>query len=195
MGKAVMPQSLQPLLITPFTWGPNGHWRALWELRHYQLAEEGVFIPLEEDPAPPHNAGREEYEWDYDHIDEIYLCGAGGFWLAWWNQTPIGHIAGQDLGGFVELRHMYVRAEYRRRGIGACLVQTLLDRCQSHRVQEVRLWTAADGPGRWLYKHMGFQVVSRPEEKEAAELIERTNFAPGDDEIRMRYLLGTPHPF
>jgi GNAT superfamily N-acetyltransferase len=185
-------QSILPLTVTPFKWVPGDHWRGLWELRHYQLVEAGIFIPLEENPAPPHNAGRDEYEWDYDHIDEIYLHGAGGFWLAWWEGCPVGHVAGQDLGRIVELRHMYVRSEYRKRGIGACLVQVLLDQCKVHGVEIVRLWTASDGPGRRLYEHMGFQVISWPGEEEMAELIERTNYTPGEDELRMQLLFIPP---
>ena len=172
----------QPLAILPFAWN---HWRALWELRHHQLAEIGIIIPPEEIPEQPQDVGRDDYEWDYHHIAEVYLHGAGGFWLAWWENIPVGHIAGQDFGGAIELRRMYVRAEYRRRGIGACLVRLLIDHCQLHSIRAVELWTGKDGLGQRLYKRMSFTITGRPG-KEYPDLLLQTNYIPGKDEIRMR---------
>ena len=172
----------QPLAILPFAWN---HWRALWELRHHQLAEVGIIIPPEEIPEQPQDVGRDDYEWDYHHIAEVYLRGAGGFWLAWWENIPVGHIAGQDFGGAIELRRMYVRAEYRRRGIGGYLVQALIDHCQFHSIKAVELWTGKDDVGRRLYERMSFKITGRPG-KEYPDLLLQTNYIPGKDEIRMR---------
>jgi len=170
-----------PISILPFTWD---HWHILWELRHHQLAEYGIIIPPEEIPDRPLDVGRDDYEWDYHHIAEIYLHGAGGFWLAWWENDPSGHIAAQDLGGVIELRRMYVRSLYRRRGIATCLVQTLLDHCKTQSIQAVELWTRVEGVGRELYECMGFKFTDGPG-KEFSDLSYRTNFN-GEDEIRMR---------
>ena len=173
----------QPILIRPYT---RSSWHALMELRRYQLAEAGIIVPLEDMEDQPHDVGRDEYEWDYHHMDEIYLCGAGGFWLAWWENDLAGHIAAQDLGGVIELRHMYVRAEYRRRGIATRLVETLLEHCKTQSARAVELWTAQDGIGRKLYEQMGFKVCRAPG-PEFSDLDYRTNFVPGEDEIRMRF--------
>ena len=174
-----------PISIAPFTWDTWQHWSALWKLRGYQLNEEGIVG--EEDDIPPRgmDVGRDGYEWDYHHIDEIYLSGTGGFWLAYWEGDPAGHVGAQDLGGTIELRHMYVRAEYRRRGIGTRLVQALIDHCKSKAVKAVELWTAPDGLGRILYKKLGFRVADKPW-MELNELNYRMNSAPGKGEIRMR---------
>ncbi len=75
------------LSITPFQWE---HWGSLWELSHAHLAELGIVVPLDIPPKPPENVGMDEHEWDFHHLDEVYLCGAGGFWLAWWGDTPVG---------------------------------------------------------------------------------------------------------
>jgi hypothetical protein len=40
------------------------------ELRRFQLAEAGIFVPLEDMEDQPHNVGRDEYEWDYHHNEE-----------------------------------------------------------------------------------------------------------------------------
>ena len=85
----------------------------------------------------------------------------------------------------LELRHMYVRAEYRQRGIGTRLVQALIDHAKTHQVKAVELWTAPDDLGRILYSKLGFKVVEKPF-MNLEELIYRMNRAPGEGEIRMR---------
>jgi GNAT superfamily N-acetyltransferase len=172
------------LSIVPFNW--ECQWKALWDLRHYQLAEEGIIIPIENNPGPPQDTPRDANEWDYDHIREIYLVGAGGFWFAWLEGMPVGHIAGQDFGDGLELRHMYVRREYRRRGIGTSLVKTLLNHARSQSIKTVELWTAQNGDGQKLYESTGFRVVSQPG-KEFFDLVYRSNYSPGKDEVRMRF--------
>jgi len=171
-------------LISILPYAPN-HWHTLWELRHHQLAEHGIIIPPEEIPDRPLNVSRDDFEWDYHHIAEVYLHGAGGFWLAWWENDPAGHIGGQDLGGVIELRRLYVHSAYRRRGIATCLVQALLDHCKTQSIKAVELWTAEDGLGRRLYEHMGFKITRAPG-KEFSDLLRQTNFIPGKNQIRMR---------
>jgi GNAT superfamily N-acetyltransferase len=129
--------------------------------------------------------GRDDYEWDYHHLTEIYQHGAGGFWLAWWENDPAGHIAGQDFGGVIELRRMYVRSLYRRRRVATALVNTLLAHCKTHSIRAVELWTAPNGVGRRLYDRLGFRVTRGPG-KEFSDLSFQSNFFPGGDEIRMR---------
>ena len=173
-----------PISITPYQ---LSDWHILWELRDFQLAESGIIVPPEDKfPAQPLDVGRDDYEWDYHHIAEIYLSDAGGFWLAWWENEPAGHIGAQDLGGVVELRRMYIRAEYRRRGIASRLVRALLDHCKTRSIAAVELWTREDGVGRKLYERIGFKTTDRPG-KEFVNLNYRTNFTPGNDEIRMRF--------
>ena len=135
-----------------------------------RLAEHGiVFDPDYEDSAA----------WDLDHIDEVYLSGAGGFWLAWCEDALVGSIGAQDLGGVVELRRMYVKAPYRRRGIGTRLVETLIEHCGDGGIEAIELWTAREGPGRFLYAEQGFRWVrgKGPGFGEAPD---------SPDEIRMR---------
>jgi GNAT superfamily N-acetyltransferase len=171
-----------PISIIPYA---LSQWKPLWQLRFQQLAESGIILPPEDMPDHPEDVGRDDDEWDYHHIDEVYRSGAGGFWLAWCGNEPVGHIGGQDCGGVIELRRMYVRSAFRQRGIGTCLVQTLLDHCQSQSIRVVELWTASGGQGSRLYQRMGFKNTAGPGD-EFSDLANRTNFVPGDDEIRMR---------
>ena len=163
-------------------------WIPLWQLRFAQLAEHGILLDPKEIPAGPAHTGQDGYEWDLHHIAEVYLSGAGGFWLAWRDDVPVGYVGAQDLGGVVELRRMYVKADYRRRGIGTRLVQALIRHCRSEGVRAIELWTAENGPGHLLYGKLGFRVADMPgpgfENVDAA-----TGRSQRADEIRMRLAL------
>jgi len=139
-------------------------------------------------PAGPEQVDRSDPEWDYHRIAEVYLQGAGGFWLAHWEDVPVGHVGGQDIGGAVELRRMYVRQDFRRRGIGRDLVKALVAHCGAQGVPVIELWTAREGAGRKLYESIGFQMVANPGEA-FANVEAVTGYTPGEDEIRMRLQL------
>jgi GNAT superfamily N-acetyltransferase len=175
------PTSL-PITVTPFTWGD---WTALWTIRLMQLAEHGIQIDPTTLPDRPQPDTDHLHEWDFHHLDHVYLRGAGHFWIARCADQPIGYVGGQDLGGAIELRRMYVNAFYRRRGIGSTLVQALIDRSRAYAIPAIELCTAAEGPGRQLYQTFGFQVMAGPG-AEYADVIGCTRYTPGDDEIRMR---------
>jgi len=170
------------ILVKPFEWE---HWTPLMKLLSSHLAEDGVILDPEEISEKPEDTPPGSYDWDLDHIDQVYLSESGGFWLAWYGDIPIGHIGAQDLGGVVELRRMYVKAEYRRRGAGAKLVQALIKHCVVMEIKAIELWTAESGPGRFLYEKMGFCKTDKPGVE-----FENVEFATGrsarPDEIRMR---------
>ena len=146
-------------------------WNALWQLRKYQLAEEGIMIgaalPQKPDLSSP-------YEKDYHRIEHVYLTARGNFWIAWKGVIPVGQIGAEDKSDYVELRRMYVRMEYRRCGIGALLVQSLIRHCLTQKVGFIELWTAENGVGRILYEKHGFRRIER-----AGESLD------GSDQIRM----------
>lgn len=150
-------------------------WNALWLVRSRQLAEAGIRV----DVLPERPDHTSPYEQDYHWMDQVYLSGAGNFWLAWHQQIPVGHIGAQALGDAVELRRLYVIPEYRRHGVGAALVQTLVNHCAAQQVTAIELWTAASGPGHRLYEKLGFRIVGEPGREFRA-----ATFRPG--EIRMR---------
>ena len=94
-----------------------------------------------------------------ERIDEAHLKARGDFWIAWMDDRPVGMVGAEDIGEYVELRRMYVRNEYRRRGIGTLLVQALIEHCKKQKVSRIKLWTADDGLGRFLYTKCGFRQV------------------------------------
>lgn len=169
------------LIIQPFTWAD---WPTLWQLRVWQLAEYGIHIDAT--PAPPDPDS--PYEPDLHHIDKVYLTNAGNFWLAWWDGMPVGHVGAQDVGGAVELRRMYVRTAYRRRGIGAQLIAALIAYSRSKTIATIELWTATDGVGRSLYEKLGFLLVGEPGHL-YQQSVAPYRYNPSPNEIRMRLTL------
>ena len=160
-------------LIKPFEWQD---WLSLWQLRKYQLAEAMIAI---EDALPPKPDLNSPYEKDYHRMAQVYLAEKGNFWLAWVGGSLAGHVGIEDRGDYGELRRMYVRVEFRRRGIGTLLVQTLINHCIEKKVDIVELWTADEGPGRFLYEQFGFRQVEITDKALGCK--------PDDnDQIRMR---------
>ena len=156
-----------PIRIRYFTWD---QWIPLNILMNARLAEDaGIVLDPDDIPEEPEDTPEGSPEWDTDHIDQVYLSGSGGFWLAWHGDKPVGNVGAQDLGGVVELRRMYVLPEYRRQGVGTLLVCTLIRHCRMAGARAIEVWTAFDGPGRHLYRRLGFrQVAGRGPEFEQA---------------------------
>ncbi len=156
----ILSETEAKILIKPFAWQD---WDAMWRLRAYQLAEDGIII----DPTPgppdfsiPYDESNPNYhEIDMDRIDQAYLKARGNFWIAWIGDQPLGHVGAQDYGEFIELRRMYVREEFRQRGIGTRLVKALIEHCIEKKVGRIELWTAGDGLGRLLYEKLGFREI------------------------------------
>jgi len=147
--------------VRPFEWKD---WSDLWKLRAYQLAESDIVVDLSQQGPPNFDLPYDEvnpatYDIDLERIDQAYLKARGNFWLAWLGEQPAGYVGAQDMGSYIELRHMYVRHEYRRRGIGTQLVQALMDHCEKQRASPIKLWTDPTGNGRLLYETLGFQPV------------------------------------
>lgn len=166
-----------------------GDWRALWVVHLAQLADHGVFLDPNELPEGPDPQATDEHgEWDIEYPDEVYQHGAGNFWLAWDGDLPIGMVGAQDIGGVVELRRMFVRAEYRRRGVATALVRALIDYSRAHGARAIELWTGPDGPGKPLYQTLGFRQTEElgPEFSLENPTPHRYVPDPDDGQIRMR---------
>ena len=149
------------ILVRPFEWQD---WYDMWKLRGYQLAEAGITeidtIQGPPDFSIPYDETDPTYhEIDMDRIDEAYLKARGNFWIAWMGDQPLGHVGAQDYGDFIELRRMYVREEFRQRGIGTLLVKALMKHCIKKNVERIELWTDPDGLGRLLYEKLGFRKI------------------------------------
>ena len=156
--KPVQGNAGDTLVVKPYQ---SVDWPALWQLRACQLAEGGIMVDAI-DAVPSFPDLNSPYERDYHRMEQVYLSGRGKFWIAWSMGNPVGHIGAQDMGDFIELRRMYVREEYRRQGIGSQLLHALIEHSSHHCVRLIKLWTDPGGPGRLVYKKMGFCEVEEP---------------------------------
>jgi GNAT superfamily N-acetyltransferase len=170
------------ITVAPFAWED---WHALWIIRLAQLAEDGIILDPATIPAQPNLDDDTVYEWDFHHIAEVYLSAAGHFWFACYAGQPVGYVGGQDLGGAIELRRMYVNQMYRRLGIGTRLVHALVSHSRQHTIRAIELWTAQDGPGRQLYHICGFRTIAEPGVL-FQDVHSKTRYLPSAGEIRMR---------
>jgi GNAT superfamily N-acetyltransferase len=162
-------------------------WPALWVIHLAHLAEDGIIIDPSMIPDRPRPDLEQPYEWDFHHIEELYLGGAGNFWIAHYAGQPAGFMGGQDLGGVIEVRRVYVVASLRRQGIGRALMYALIQYSRVHSVAAIEVWTGVNGLGRKLYEACGFQVTAQPGLGFADEsLLAPYIHTRGADEIRLR---------
>jgi len=160
-------------------------WSDLWAIRYAQLAEHGIVFA---NPVAPPIDGPftdDDPEYDYYRMQDIYLSGAGNFWLAYLDNAPAGHIGAQDINCQIELRRMFVAAPYRRLGVGSALVSTLIEHAAGHFVDYIELWTESQGVGEQLYRHSGFTIVPEPSSA-FTDVLAQTRYAPGQNEVRMQ---------
>lgn len=157
-------------------------WHELWQVRRAHLVEDGITETTIQTPPSP--SASSSYDTDLHAIDDIYLSGKGGFWLAYVNDTPVGYVGLQDLGDTGELRRMYMNRSYRRQGIGQALCLALIEHARQVGMHAVELWTAEDGPGRRLYEMLGFEKITLAD-ADHQRIGMLTQREPNEDEIRM----------
>jgi N-acetylglutamate synthase-like GNAT family acetyltransferase len=128
-----------------------------------QIAEFGVATSAEKQP-------------DLRAIPGFYQHGAGNFWLAFEGDELIGTIALKDVGdGVCALRKMFVKKAFRggQRGVGAKLMQTLLDWARTQGVREIYLGTVdVYHAAHRFYEKSGFAEVARDEVPDTVPLMD-----------------------
>ena len=90
------PSDRAPIAIRPFG---QEDWAALWAVRFAHLAEAGIVLA---DATPPERSRvvpEDDPEWDFHHIEQVYLRGMGNFWLARAGDRPVGYVGAQDVAG------------------------------------------------------------------------------------------------
>lgn len=96
--------------------------------------------------------------WDYDRVAKGEMAG----WVAEENGEISGFLAGRRVTSDLEILNFAVRADHRRRGVGAELLWAACDWAQSfhatHAILEVR---ASNLAALHFYERHRFQVVGR----------------------------------
>ncbi len=97
---------------------------------------------------------------DIDNLQQGYFSddGASGFWVAERDGVVIGMIGVQKTAdNAAEVRRLRVRGTYRRRGIGALLMERALAFCREHGYLKVVLDVRIErGPAIALFEKFGF---------------------------------------
>jgi ribosomal protein S18 acetylase RimI-like enzyme len=97
---------------------------------------------------------------DIDNLREAYFAdeGQSGYWVATHGEIVIGMIGVQKMAdNAAEVRRLRVRGAYRRRGIGALLMERALSFCQRQGYLKVVLDVRIErGPAIALFEKFGF---------------------------------------
>ena len=92
-----------------------------------------------------------------------YAPPRGGIWIADVNGTGVGCVALRPMTAHVaEVKRMFVAAEWRGKGLGRALLETLVAGARSRGYTNLRLGTLADmAAARGLYESVGFRPIER----------------------------------
>ena len=93
-----------------------------------------------------------------------------------------GYIVARETAGELHINNVAVRAEYRRRGIGATLLRTILDEARRRKANAAFLEVRSTNlPAQALYEKSGFKAIAR-----------RADYysEPREDAVVMSLLLG-----
>ncbi len=100
---------------------------------------------------------------DMENIAEAYFSDEGhsALWVADYDESVIGMVGVQKTADHgAEIRRLRVRADYRRQGLGAKLVEQALSFCRHHGYLKVTLDVRIErGPAIALFEKFGFQLT------------------------------------
>jgi len=99
---------------------------------------------------------------DMENITEAYFSDEGysALWVADYEQTVIGMVGVQKTSEHgAEVRRLRVHSDYRRKGVGAKLMEQALTFCRHHGYLKVTLDVRIErGPAIALFEKFGFQL-------------------------------------
>ena len=99
---------------------------------------------------------------DMENIAEAYFSdeGQSALWVADYDETVIGMIGVQKTSQHgAEIRRLRVRSDFRRKGVGAKLMEQALAFCLHHSFLKVSLDVRIErGPAIALFEKFGFQL-------------------------------------
>jgi ribosomal protein S18 acetylase RimI-like enzyme len=131
---------------------------------------EGVANMSGSEPSARHDLSPDELDWlevqlyDYNAAHTGYRDGEGLGFVIDRDGARVGAVAGYTWGGICELRQVWVREDYRGRGLGSKLVKAAVDEARRRRCACVLLSTY-DFQAPEFYRRLGFVVVSETKDK------------------------------
>jgi ribosomal protein S18 acetylase RimI-like enzyme len=100
-----------------------------------------------------------EFEKEIEGLPGNYSPPSGCILLVEYNSQPIGCVAlDKHSHGICEMKRLYIKPEFHRRGIGTVLCKALIDKAIALRYSHMRLGTALENP-KHLYRALGFREI------------------------------------
>ncbi len=108
--------------------------------------------------ALPHDLGYQHFDAELQSLPGKYAPPKGRLLIAFNKNEPAGCVAIRLFEeGICEMKRLWVRPDFRRRGLGKLLVETVVDHAKSIGYQAMRLDTVADMTiAVALYRSLGF---------------------------------------
>ena len=101
-----------------------------------------------------------KFEEEIEGLPGNYSQPAGCILLVEYDKQPIGCVAlDKQSDGICEMKRLYIKPQYHRRGIGTVLCKALMDKAISMQYKYMRLGTALENP-KYLYKSLGFTEIA-----------------------------------
>jgi GNAT superfamily N-acetyltransferase len=100
---------------------------------------------------------------DADRMPGPYVAPRGGLWLAVSLDAGVGCVALRPLDAHsAEVKRMFVDPEWRGRGLGRALMETVIDGARQRGYRTLRLGTLGDmDAAQGLYRSLGFVPIER----------------------------------
>lgn len=131
-------------------------------VRPARAADTNAILDLFSEGLEEGTAGAPEAHSDLVRLDEAYLSddGESGFWVAEVEDQLVGMVGVQVSDPHTaEIRRLRVAEHFRRRGIGARLLQQAVDHCREHGLLKVSLDVLVDRkPAIELFEKKGFRL-------------------------------------
>jgi putative acetyltransferase len=100
-----------------------------------------------------------DFEKEIEDLPGDYSQPSGCILLVEYNNQPIGCVAlDKQTNRICEMKRLYIKPEFHRRGIGTVLCKALIDKAISLSYTHMRLSTALENP-KHLYRALGFKEI------------------------------------
>ena len=102
----------------------------------------------------------EDFEEEIANLPDRFKKPKGYILVAIYEEQPAGCVAMGELeAGACEMKRLFVRPEYRRKGVGTALCKAIIERAKVIDYTHMRLTTALERPQR-LYKSLEFKMIA-----------------------------------
>lgn len=107
--------------------------------------------------------GVEHMHADADRMPGVYVAPLGGLWIAASGASGVGCVALRPLDAeTAEVKRMFVDPEWRGRGVGRALMDTVISGARARGYRALRLGTLHDmTAAQALYSSLGFAPIAR----------------------------------